>query len=140
MNTLSLDLQSIADIVNNDVHHLQQTLNGTIKNLVRQIEPDDKNDDGSFTLYFDRPSEKVFWNPSNEDADTSELRSISVRFLEPNRYRKVIVHELEFGFVGDDSFEVSISGLRVETKQDLINVLLHRLNEQRQAKQKKKRV
>lgn len=86
-----------------------------------------------------RCTSTVFWNPSSEDTDASELRNITVRFLEVNEHRKEPVIDPEFGFVGDDDFDVSIDSLRIETKQDLINVLLHRLNEQRNKHPKKKK-
>lgn len=136
---LSIDLQNIASIIEADVLNIQRTLNGTIESLLRQIEPDDKNDDGSFVLYFDHDEDQVFWNPSSEDTDVSELRNIRVEFLQPNEHRKEPVMELEFGFVGDDDFDVSMDSLRIETKHDLINVLLHRLNKQRNTKRTKKK-
>ena len=140
MSELSLDLQNIADIIEADVLNIQRTLDGTIESLVKQIEPDEKNADGSFVLFFDEQEDQVFWNPSNEDTDASELRNIQVRFLEPNEeHRREPVMILEFGFVGDDDFNVSMDSLRIETKSDLINVLLHRLNKQRNAKRTKKK-
>lgn len=139
MSKLSLDLQNIANIIDADLLNIQRTLDGTIESLLKQIEPDEENDDGSFTLLFDKQDEQVFWNPSNEDDDASELNSITVRFLEPNEHRKKTVMVPEFGFIGNDEFEVSIDSLRIETKKDLINVLLYRLNDQRQAKKRTKK-
>lgn len=134
---LSLDLQIIGSIIDSEVNRVQHTMNSTIESLLKQIEPDEKNDDGSFTLYFDSREEQVFWNPSNEDDDASELRHINIFFLEPNKYRKEPVMDFDFGFVGNDDFETDIDSLRIETKKDLINVLLYRLNDQRQAKRKR---
>lgn len=128
---LSLDLQIIGNIIDSEVNRVQHTLNSTIENLLKQIEPDEKNDDGSFTLFFDSREEQVFWNPSNEDDDSSELRHINIFFLTPNKM------DFDFGFIGNDDFETDIDSLRIETKKDLINVLLYRLDEQRQAKRKR---
>lgn len=47
--------------------------------------------------------------------------------------------DLQFGFVGNDGLDVDIDSLRIETKKDLINVLLYRLNDQRQAKKRTKK-
>ncbi len=135
MSKLAIDLQNIAAIIDADVNNVQRVLNGTIESLLKQIEPDDTSTLGS-TLYFDSQTEQVYWDPSNESTDNSELRNISIRFETMDKDKGPVM-ELEFGFVGNDDFEVGMDSLRIETKRDLIEVLLWRLNDQRNAKPKK---
>lgn len=126
---LSLDLQMLSSIIEDDMKTIRRRLASAIESLLKQIEPDEKNSDGSFVLYFDDVNEQVFWNSSSSDTDTSELRSITVRF----EHTAMV---LDFGFVGDDDFDVDMDDLRIETMADMAQALLNRLNAQRLAKPK----
>ena len=130
MSQLSIDLQLIADIITDDLANLQLRMNSTIRSLVKQIQPDEEVKLGHFVLDFD---EKIYWNPSNTDVDTTYLTAIHVLFQwDPAQPSGEM--GLEFAFYNDEEFRVTLDDLFIETKRDLISALLNRLHVQRTEK------